>query len=118
MLISISSSVDILNRIQKFSTHTTKSVCQTFFQEPFFNRFRIQYESGALQTNFSKIDFFLPSITDRVEDINRHMFSFNLLLIDISKDTFEVDGVPFDPFKLDYDNPDKEKNVADCRENA
>ena len=79
------------------------------FSGTFFNRFRIQYESSTLQTNFSKIEFFLPSITDRVEDINRHMCSFNLLPIDISKDTFEVDGVPFDPFKLDYDNPDKEK---------
>ena len=37
------------------------------------------------------------------------MSSLNLLPIDISEETFEVDGVRFDPSKLDYDNPDKEK---------
>ena len=79
------------------------------FSGTFFNRERIQYESGALQTNFSRRYYFLPSITDRVKEINRHMGSLNLLPIDISEETFEVDGVRFDPSKLDYDNPDKEK---------
>ena len=37
------------------------------------------------------------------------MGSVHLLPIDIPEDTFEVDGVPFDPSKCDYDNPDKEK---------
>ena len=37
------------------------------------------------------------------------MGSVNLLPIDIPEETFEVDGIPFDPSKLDYDNPDKEK---------
>ena len=81
------------------------------FSGTFFNRHRIQYESGAFQTEFSKIYYFLPSVTDRVEDINRHMGSPHLLVINISEDTFKVDGVPFDSSKLDYDNPDKEKNL-------
>ena len=46
------------------------------------------------------------------------MGSVNLLPIDISEDTFEVDGIPFDPSKLDYDNPDKEKNDTGCCKNA
>ena len=79
------------------------------FSGTFFNRHRIQCESGALNTNFSRIYYFLPSITDRVEEINRHTGSVNLLPIDISEDTFEVDGMPFDPSKLDYDNPHTEK---------
>lgn len=33
----------------------------------------------------------------------------HLLPIDISEETFEIDGVPFDPSKLDSDNPGKEK---------
>ena len=37
------------------------------------------------------------------------MGSLNLLPIDISEDTFEADGMPFEPSKLDHDNPDKEK---------
>ena len=35
----------------------------------------------------------------------------HLLPIDISEETFEIDGVPFDPSKLDSDNPDKEKMI-------
>ena len=79
------------------------------FSGTFFNRHRIQYESGALQMNFSRISYFFPSIPNRVEKISRHMGSVNLLPTDIPEDTFEVDEVPFDPSKLDYDNPDKEK---------
>ena len=79
------------------------------FSGTFFNRHRIQVESGALNTNFLRIYYFLPSITDRVEEINRHMGSVNVLPIDISEEIFEVDGMPFDPSKVDYDNPDKEK---------
>ena len=48
------------------------------FSGTFFNRHRIQHESGTFQTDFSEIFYFLPSITDRVEDINRHMGSVNL----------------------------------------
>ena len=34
----------------------------------------------------------------------------NLLPVDISEESFEVEGrVKFDPSKLDYDNPDREK---------
>ena len=43
------------------------------FSGTFFNRHRIQYESGALQTDFSEIFYFLPSIKDRVEEINHHL---------------------------------------------
>ena len=80
------------------------------FSGTFFDRHRVQYESGALNTSFSKIYLFLPSITDRIEDVNRHTGSVNLTSIDITEDNFEVEGgIPFDPSKLDYENPDKEK---------
>ena len=78
------------------------------FSGTMFNRHRIQYESGALNTDFSKVYLFLPGITDRIEKISRHMGSVNLVPIDISEDTFEVEeGVVFDPYKLDYENPEK-----------
>lgn len=79
------------------------------FSRTFFNRHRIQCESGALFTEFSKIFFFLPSITDGVEEINKHVGSVNLLPTIISKETFETNGMMFDPSKLDYNNPDKEE---------
>ena len=57
-----------------------------------FNRHRIQFESGALNTEFSKIYLFLPSITDRIDSINRDMGSVHLVQIDIPEDSFEVEG--------------------------
>ena len=54
------------------------------FSGTFFNSHRIQYESGALQTDSSEIFYFLSSTTDRVEEINRHMGSVNLYPIDMS----------------------------------
>ena len=74
-----------------------------------FNRYRIQYESGAQKTDFLKVYFFLLSIMDRIKKINRHMGSVNLFPIDISEDTFEVEGgIELDPYKLDYENPEKD----------
>ena len=53
---------------------------------------------------------FLPSTTDRVKDINRHMDSVNLLPVDIFEESFKVEGgMQFDPSILDYENPDREK---------
>ena len=38
------------------------------------------------------------------------MGSVNLTSIDITEDNFKVEGgIPSDPSKLDYENPDKEK---------
>ena len=80
------------------------------FSGTFFNRHRIQYESGALNAEFSKKFVFLPPITDRIENVNRYMGSVNLSSIDITEDNFEVEGgIPFNPSKLDYENPGKEK---------
>ena len=42
------------------------------------------------------------------------MGSVNLIPIDISEDSFEVEGgIASDPSKLDYDNPDREKMRQD-----
>ena len=76
------------------SYHKNRTLNSSF--GTFFNRHRIQYESGAFNTESSKIYFFLPSITDRSKDINRHMGSVNLI-----------------PSKLDYDIRDREKMRQD-----
>ena len=78
------------------------------FSGTLFNRHRTQYESGALNTKFSALYLFLPSITGRSEDINWHRGSINLLPVDNDEETFEAEGgVYFDPSELDYDNPDR-----------
>ena len=38
------------------------------------------------------------------------MDSVNLIPIDIHQNEFEVNGGNFDPSKLDFDNPDKQKS--------
>ena len=95
----------------KDSPFSLQKAYTSSFSGTFFNRHRIQYESGAFQVlGFSNIYYFLPSTTDRVEEINRHMGSINLTPIDIPENTFEVeDNVQFDPSKLDYECKVKEK---------
>ena len=108
------------NNIQKFYTRFTKSVCQTVFWV--FSLIGTKFSTNLVLCKriFHEYITFLPSITDRVEEINRHMGSVNLLPIDISEETLEVDGMPLDPSKLDYNNPDKDKGKNDTsrRENA
>ena len=53
------------------------------FSGTFFSRHHIRYESGSLQLSHSHIWFFLQSTTARIEEINRHLGSVNLLQIDI-----------------------------------
>ena len=75
------------------------------FSTTIFNRNRIQYESGAFsETDFS-VFIFLPSTTDRVQEINKYIGSVNLSPINIEISEF---GDIFDPSKLDYANPGKE----------
>ena len=62
------------------------------FSRTLFNRHQTQYESGALSTKFSGLYLFLPSITDRVENINRHRGSVNLLPVEISEEILKLKG--------------------------
>ena len=54
--------------------------------------FRPKYHRELL--GWMEISFFLPSTTDT---------------IDINKKEFEVDGGDFDPLRLEFDNPDRQK---------
>ena len=66
----------------------------------------MQFESGGLQTTFSKVNYFSPSTIDKGEDINRHLGSVNLSPIE---NTFETENnAAFDPSKLDINCPEKE----------
>ena len=79
-----------------YNTHRMK--IPNSFSTTIFNRHRIQYESGAVsEPDFSKVFFFLPSTTDRIEDSNRYLGSVNLNPIDIELSEF---GSNFDPSRL------------------
>ena len=58
------------------------------FSGTFFNRHRLQFETGNLQATFSNVYYFLPSTTDRSKEINRHLNSVNLSPIDIPEKAF------------------------------
>ena len=90
-----------------YSDHKMKIL--NSFSGIIFNRDRIQYEFGALDMESSKIYFFLPSATDRIEEINRYMNSVNLIPIHIYQNEFEVDSGNLDLSNVDFDNPDKQK---------
>ena len=81
----------------------------TRFSGTIFHRHWIQFESGALNTEFSNIYFFLPSTTDQIKDINRYMASVNLIPINIQENNLELEGGKFAPSKLDFDNSEKQK---------
>ena len=62
------------------------------------------------QVKVQMFTFFLPSTTDRSENINRYLRSVNLLPTDIAESSFETeDAISFDPAQLDTLYP--EKNV-------
>ena len=78
------------------------------FAGTLFNRNRLLFETGQLQTDFSNLYYFLPSIIDRSESINQDMNYVNLISIDIPEKSFEVEnGVAFDPSKLEISGDEK-----------
>ena len=96
-----------------FNKENSKILCSTHkmkitnsFTITIFNRHRIQCERGAFsETDFSNVFFFLPSTTDRIEDINRYIGSVNVSPIDTDVSDF---GPNSDPSRLDYARPQKE----------
>ena len=64
-----------------------------------FNHHRITFENGEYNSNFSKVYFFLPSITDRSEEINQYMNCVNIHPLDIDQKNF---GADFNPSCLDF----------------
>ena len=81
----------------------------SLFSGTFFNRHKLQFESGGLQTTYSNVYYFVPSTTDRSEEVNRYLGSVNLSPIDMTKSAFETENnVSFDPSKLDIYSLEKE----------
>ena len=65
-------------------------------------------ETGEIDSDFSNIYFFLPSITNRSEDINQYLKNVSISPIDITQKKFdEWAGCEFNPAKLNLFGPDK-----------
>ena len=76
------------------------------FQGGLFTRHKQCYESGELSKDFSRLHYFFPATTDRIEKVNQHMSLVFLKPIDIEEHEF---GGGFNPSVLDGAHPDKEK---------
>ena len=72
-------------------------------------RHRVLFESGELDTDFSKLYFFLLSITDRCKEINQHMKYVNIHHFDLNEKEF---GDGFQSNLLDF-TCDKKKQMTD-----
>ena len=65
-------------------------------------------KTSAIDSEFSNIYFFLPSITDRSEDINQYLKNVSISPIDITQKQFDGwAGCEFNPENLDLFGPDK-----------
>ena len=85
------------------STHKKK--IPDSFSSTIFNKHRILYEPEAFsETDFSNVFFFLPSTTDRIEDVNRYLGPVNLNPIYTEFSEFDLN---FEPSRLDYAGPQK-----------
>ena len=95
-----------VNKTQKFCTLIRKGY---LVRLAFFNRHKMLFETGSLQTTFSNIFYFLPSTTDRSEEINKYLGSVNLSPADVPVSFFETkENVLFDLSKLDFASQEKE----------
>ena len=71
-------------------------------------------ESGELESEYSKLFFFLPSITNRAEEINKYMNNVSFSLIDITEEDFQqwLPDHNFEPHYLDLYGENQKINVA------
>ena len=53
-----------------------------------FNQYKDQIEPGELESEYSELLFFLPSITDRSEEVNKFLSNISITHIDITQNDF------------------------------
>ena len=79
-----------------------------FFSSTIFNRHRVMIESDEADAEFSNIYFFLPSITNTSEEINKYLNNFSISPTEVSQEQLNNwAGVEFNSSKLDLFGSDK-----------
>lgn len=81
-----------------------------------FNRQLFLFKTRQLQTEFSNLYYFLPSITERSAPVNKHVNSLNLTTIHIPEKKFEVDRIW--PVQVRYHVWREKVNDRGCIENV
>ena len=85
---------------------TSKMKIPNSFDASLFTKHKQRYENGELSKDFSRLYYFLPSATNRSENINQYLGQVFLRSIDIEEPEF-WEG--FNPSMLDSDCPERER---------
>ena len=81
-----------------------------------FNQYKDQIKPGELESEYSELLFFLPSITDRSEEVNKFLNNISITHIDITQNDFNQwleKGQSFEPHQLVLYSEKKEA-IRDC----
>ena len=72
------------------------------FSGTIFNRHQNMIENGEVENNYSNLYYFLPSITDRSEEINKYLNNVSVTRTDISQNQLNTwVETDFNPAELD-----------------
>lgn len=86
------------------------------FCRTMYNRHRTMVQSGELESDFSHLYFFLPSIADCSVEINQYLENVSITPIDIKQSQLDTSAgdVQFDPLKFDTFGLDKKRMSKTC----
>ena len=81
-----------------------------------FNRHKLLVESGEMNIKTSKLFFYLPSITDRSEEINQYLKNVSISPFDLTQKQLDIwTGSTFMPNKLemsDLETPKRKQQAV------
>ena len=76
------------------------------FRSGMFSIYNEKLQQGKLSTDFSRVYYYIPPTTDRIEPINQHMGNVHLKPIHVGEGEF---GEGFNPLVLDTDSPERKR---------
>ena len=85
---------------------TQKAKIPNCFRSGMFSIYKEKLQQGKLSTDFSRVYYYIPPTTDRIEPINQHMGNVHLKPIDVGEGEF---GEGFNPLVLDTDTPESKR---------
>ena len=77
------------------------------FRSGMFSIYNEKLQQGKLSTDFSRVYYYIPPTTDRIEPINQHMGNVHLKPIHVGEGEF---GEGFNPLVLDTDSPERKRD--------
>ena len=89
------------NKSKTLYSHCRRKIPSSF-SGTIFNCHRSMIENGEVENNYSNLYYFLPSITDRLEEINKYLNNVSVTPINISQNQSNTWAeTDFNPAELD-----------------